>query len=245
MVALLLIAAMASIKVPQIVIEQQGLDVSPHHAVLPILALFVLFAFVRPRRTLSGFLGATAEREAKTNLIGSAIVSRTDRALFCQRFASVILERGYLLVVVRERLGFLERLFRPKGEIRIRGARVSSFKGAEERGSAAKFLTKCVWHKPYSHFLILGAGMTRARLEALLVARPTVGELEAALASDLVLYVDPVDDELFFYGDASEETFLKTLMGIARKWLRPVHEQSWNPCHQAQSIHRRFEAEIL
>lgn len=119
-----------------------------------------------------------------------------------------------LLLVALSKAGLMTRLFKraEAGTVIVPAGRIVVVNNVGSIEAQALALASIKWHRKSARFLVLG-DIDLSELSSALQGASTFEEVEVRLRQHTVLYIDPLDDVLEFYGDPSQKTLAEKLSG--------------------------------
>jgi len=127
-----------------------------------------------------------------------------------ENLITVVIANGWSLVIVKTTPSIKNRLI--KGPIFLAGCGTSLLYAVTDISSLAAGV-KCLstmrlWHKPVFHALIVPKGTEKQIARICVDGGKKILDIERVIERDILCYVDPVDDQLEFYGN---ETAVSTI----------------------------------
>ncbi|MDH4227145.1 MAG: hypothetical protein OEV59_05260 [Deltaproteobacteria bacterium] len=125
-----------------------------------------------------------------------------------------VLEEGFAIVIVNLSPSILD-IFRKKSiELgRYKGNIFYIIKDITSAETGVKVLSKKVWHFSRFHMFFGKIGMEAKIIEAFAKGKmSTIKEVEAFVKDEIVCFIEPVDDELFFYGEDLAKVILQNVL---------------------------------
>jgi hypothetical protein len=115
---------------------------------------------------------------------------------------SALVNNGLILIIVKTRPSIKNNL--RKSQIQIAKCNASIIYAVTDIDSieaGIDFLLKMAWHKPIFHMLIGRKGLDEKIFNSCKTANKDIEIVEKEFESDILCYIDPLDDQLEFYAE--------------------------------------------
>lgn len=122
-----------------------------------------------------------------------------------QQLANAIAKSEFIFIVITRR-NIIQRLLSGQNSGINRRYAVSIFDSRSVKSEIVHILSHARWHKPVTRFLVLRPG-SEELLSRELANNSELEFFESKIKDEIVFFIDPVDDDLEFYGTESNREF--------------------------------------
>ncbi|CAG0949928.1 hypothetical protein METP3_00151 [Methanosarcinales archaeon] len=134
-----------------------------------------------------------------------------------ENLITTVINNGLVFIIVKTRISMVERIRKARiHTIECKKTLIYTVSNIEDVNDSVSFLSKLHWHKPICHFLIGKKGLE----EKIKNACQSLGEdfetFEQRFDSDILCYIEPLDEQLDFYADeVTKKMLLRTFPFLA------------------------------
>lgn len=133
-----------------------------------------------------------------------------DKRIITERLFEIVIRNKFVMVIVKSRISFID-LFRKNlcMKFKFKLGNIYIIDNILDINEGVNLLLKMkMWHKPVFHMMICKENIKEKIINLYKYKHITLDSIENALTNEVYCYIDPVDDQLEFYGSLIAENII-------------------------------------